>query len=551
MIRRAMIEAVTQNLRFMVHEVVGQVELTLQFFAEPTRTLVDKINSRDDYVDTLKSLILDKTYQLLQSSGGLDKKQVHLLQSVNTIAANLERIADFSVNILRQAEHLSDLKFMNRFEHQAFFEEILTGLEKIQDALNRRDIALAFRICQCEFKLDEIYAATFNTILSDLRAGGHTGDLVTSLMIMHYLERMGDSLLNIGEAIIYALVGEKMKIQQYRALTESLNASGLETPISDVEFESIWGTRSGCRIGVVGETSPDRDSARPVLFKHGNLKKLAKEKENIERWEQLAPGLPPQVCGFVDGGDGSGSILLEYLPGCTFQELILTGHEDLMKDALYIIQDVIGAAWRTTLKENPVSAEFVKQIRSRMEAVYRLHPGFNSNPGAIGELHVNSFGQLLNGLSRIEEKLKAPFSVFIHGDMNVNNIIYDSGTERLHFIDLHRSGQSDYVQDASVFLISLFRLPVFDKAIRKRLDYAALEFFDYTREFAREKNDETFEARLALGLGRSFFTSTRFELNRHFAKKMYLTSVYLLERLVQHNGRAWGDFELPRGVFTY
>lgn len=546
-----MIEAVTENLRFMVHEVVGQVELTLQFFAEPSRTLVDKINSRDDYVDTLKSLILDKTYQLLQLSGELDKQKVHLLQSVNTIAANLERIADFSVNILRQAEHLSDLKFLNRFDHQSFFEEILTGLEKIQDALRKRDIGLAFRICQCEFNLDELYASNFNTILSDLRAGGHTGNLITSLMIMHYLERMGDSLLNIGEAIIYALVGEKMKIQQYRALTESLNAVGLETPISDVEFESIWGTRSGCRIGVVGDSSPEEEKARPVLFKHGNLKKLGKEKENIAIWEKLAPGLPPKVYGFVEGEDGDGSILLEYLPGCTFQELVLTADEDLMKDALYIIQDTIGHVWRSTLRPEPVSAGFVNQVRSRMEAVYRLHPGFNSRPGAIGDLHIHSFGELLHRLDRIEDKLGAPFSLFIHGDMNVNNIIYDSGSERLHFIDLHRSGYSDFVQDVSVFLTSLFRLPVFEPAIRRRLNFVMVDFFEFAQKFAMEQNDALFEARLALGLGRSFFTSTRFELNRRFAKKMYLTSLYLLEKLIQHQDLPWESFELPREVFIY
>ena len=194
-------------------------------------------------------MILDKTYQLLQEGGRLEKKQVHYLRSCNTIASNLERIADFSVNMLRQAEHLTDLKFLNEIDYQALFEEIMTGLENILEALDRRQgWARRSRICQAEFNLDELYAANFNNILAGLRAGGHAGNLVTCLMILHYLERMGDSLLNIGEAIIFALVGERMKIQQYKALTESLSASGLETPISDVEFESIWGTRSGCRI---------------------------------------------------------------------------------------------------------------------------------------------------------------------------------------------------------------------------------------------------------------------------------------------------------------
>ena len=110
---------------------------------------------------------------------------------------------------------------------------------------------------------------------------------------------------------------------------------------------------------------------------------------------------------------------------------------------------------------------------------------------------------------------------------------------------------SDYVQDVSVFLISVFRLPVFDHRTRRRLNWSIMDFFEFARKFSVENRDETFEARLALGLGRSFFTSTRFELNRKFARKMYMRSVYLLERLTEHQGRPWSEFVLPGEVLIY
>ena len=543
-------ETVNENIRFMVHEVVSQVEQTLQFFAEPSRSLVEKINARDNYVDSLKGLILDKIYDILLHEPALDKNKVNLLRCLNTIVDNLERIADFSVNMIRQAQHLSDIFFLQHFDYEVFFEEVLAGLERIQAALDRREMALAFRICQCEFNLDELYGRNFQRILSGLRSGGDTGNLITCLMILHYLERMGDSLLNIGEAIIFAQVGEKMKIQQYRALTETLSSSGLETPISEVEFESIWGTRSGCRIGVVGEKS-EEDSARPVLFKHGELKKLEKEKENIERWEELAPGLPPEVCGFVAGEDGNGSILLEYLPGCTFQELVVTGSQEMMMDALFMVEETVGQIWRTTMKQEKVRAGFIRQIRDRMDAVYRVHPQFKGKSSCVGDLKIRSFGELIREIEQIERNLNSPFSVFIHGDFNINNIIYDSYRERIHFIDLHRSRQTDYIQDVSVILISLFRLPFFVPAIRARLNYAIMDFFEFAKNFSIRFNDDTFEVRLALGLARSLFTSTRFELNSKFAKRMLLISTYLMERISDHSGRPWEDFELPGETLIY
>ncbi|MEW6262064.1 MAG: PhoU domain-containing protein [Thermodesulfobacteriota bacterium] len=545
-----MLTAVTENLRFMVNEVIAQVEQAFKFFAEPTRAMMDKINSRDDYIDNQKSMIEEETYVLLQSGGKLTRTQANLLRSINTIASNLERIADFAVNMLRQAGHLSNPGFIGNFEYESFFEEVLVGLKRIVPALDRKDINLAFRICQCEFKLDEVYGARFKRILSNLCAGGEQGNLVTCLLIFHYLERMGDSLLNIGEAIIFGLVGEKMKIQQYRALSESLTASGLNTAISEMEFESIWGTRSGCRIGVVGEKAQP-DSARPVLFKHGNLKKLKKERENIERWEQLVPGLPPQVRGFVPGEEDDGAILLEYLPGRTFQDIVLTAEAALMMKSLALIERTMGQVWLATMKPEPVRADFVEQVRSRMEAVYRLHPDFNKKPRWIGDLKLNSFAELLEALEEVERQLEAPFSVFIHGDFNINNLIYDPDMEQLHFVDLHRSAQTDYIQDVSVFLTSLYRLPFFESEIRHRLNFAIMDFFEFAKDFAASREDRTFEARLALGLGRSFFSSTRFELNRKFAKKMHLLSLYLLEKLVAYQGRPWPDFELPGEILIY
>ena len=544
------LEGISENLSFMVHEVVAQVTHTQQFFAEPTRTLMEEINSKDNYIDTLKSLIQDRSFDMLRRSTHLDKHEVIMLRTRFTIAVNLERVADFAVNMTRQAQHLNPVTFFHRFDSEPLFDEVLTGLGHIQNAINRRDISLAFRVCQCEFSLDEMYGQNFKLILEMLRSGEETGNLVTALMIFHYLERMGDSLLNIGEAIIHTIIGENLKIQQYQGLRDSLSAAGLETPISQVEFESIWGTRSGCRIGLVGDKEPDPEQ-QPVLFKHGNARKLKKEKENIEIWEKLVPGLPPRVKGFQEGENGDGSILLEYLPGCNFQEIVLSPEDQMMSDALFMIEEIVGHVWQATMQPERVNANFIKQIRERMDGVFRLHPEFISPSRKIGDLAIPSLGELLSALERCEQDLYAKFSVFIHGDFNANNLIYDSRRERIHFIDLHRSARSDFVQDVSVFLVSLFRLPVFDAKTRGRLNYAIMDFFEFARKFASQHEDDTFEARLAFGLARSFFTSTRFELNRRFARKMNRLSVYLLDNIQAHGSQPWESFRLPVEVLIY
>lgn len=545
----SILDEIRENFRFMVTEVVSQMEQTLSFVQSPSRRGMAKIVSGDDYIDTLKSLIEEKTFRLHSAPQLMVKQDVAVLRSLNTITSNLERMADFAVNIPRQMSHLQDRAFVLRFGFEDLFAEVLSGLSVIVEAVDKRDASLAFRICQCEFNLDSQHKENFAQVLKELRSGGEPGDLVTVLFISNYLERMGDSLLNIGEAILFSVVGEKMKIHQYRALTDSLSSNGVEAPISQVEFESIWGTRSGCRIGVTRDFAGK--AARPVLFKHGNYQKLKDEKKNTEFWDRLIPGLPPKIWEFQPDGEGNGSVLMEYLTGCTLQEMVLNSDEADLGNALFLLEETLGRAWTATKEPEDASSDFVGQIRSRQSAVFRMHPDFNTGQLDIGKLSVPSFEHLLSLVEETTRGLSVPFSVMIHGDLNLNNIIYNGDQERLHFIDLHRSRQTDYIQDVSVFLVSNFRLPVFERNIRERLDSTIETFLLFTKKFAELTGDTTFQARLALGLARSLFSSARFEMNRGFARSMFLRSVYLLEKLAEHRGRPWGEFSVSTEALIY
>ncbi|MBF0226914.1 MAG: phosphotransferase, partial [Desulfobacterales bacterium] len=141
--------------------------------------------------------------------------------------------------------------------------------------------------------------------------------------------------------------------------------------------------------------------------------------------------------------------------------------------------------------------------------------------------------------------------IVIHGDFNVNNIVYNKGKKKINFIDLYRSSQFDYIQDASVFLVSNFRLPVFERRLRDRLNSLIKEFYGFFKEFASDKKDTTFEIRMALALARSFFTSARFELNYSFSKNMVMRAHYLMEKIVGFQGESFENFKLPESILYY
>jgi len=122
---------------------------------------------------------------------------------------------------------------------------------------------------------------------------------------------------------------------------------------------------------------------------------------------------------------------------------------------------------------------------------------------------------------------------------------------RINFIDLHRSGYMDYVQDISVFMVSNYRLRVLDKELRRRILGQGCSMYDFSAAYAKKIGDKTFNLRLALGLARSFATSTRFVLDKKLANAMWFRSRYLIERVLETNPKRAVKFSLPiREIFS-
>lgn len=546
-------EGLRENFQFLVIAVRNQVSKTLDYLNSPEPDLFEAIVRRDDHIDNLRNAIENKCFLRTFSSANLSRDQLNSLRAMHIIAVNLERIADFSVNIVRQLDYLSDYKFLYSFDYEEMFQEVFAGLSEVVFALENRDLSRTLAICRTENRLDQLYKAHFDRIMEELKSVSHApGDHITILFIVRYLERIGDSLLNIGEAILFAIIGEKIKINQFQALQETLSKSGFEGSFSDMDLQFFWGTRSGCRIGRLANREESQKKAQSSVFKEGELGKIRSERENLERWQQIFPGLVPRTFSYhEERAENRASLLLELLPGCTLDEAILSVDRETLENATFIFQETLSEIWRTTQEPIPVKTDYIDQIRKRLPAVKEVHPRLERSEQCIGPTRMHATRDLLQRLSAIETELPAPFSVFIHGDMNVNNIVYDHVKQKISFIDVHRSKCSDYLQDISVFLVSNFRMPVFEPRYRQRLTDLTLKMLSFAHDFAERSGDRTFWARLALAVARSLYTSTRFELDVGFAKDMFLRAHFLMDKMVCHAGKPWETFRFPTETLVY
>ena len=540
-------DGIEENLRFLILEVRKQVEKTRKFLARPSRELLDNVRAKDDYIDNLKSIIQRKCFKYAGKTR-LQDAEIDLIKAIEVVAVNLERIADFSENIIGQAGYIIDHNVLDEYDFDPMFEIVLRALDLTGEAILQQDVQVALSVCRAEDELDRHYGRMFHQVLEDMRQGGDPQPLVTVIFIYRYLERMGDSLLNVGEAVISAALGERIKIDRFWALEDSLESSDLNVlkeNLRNVALRPMGETKSGCRISSV-ET--DNTNRRAVIFKDGKLGKLLDEKESIERWHEIMPGLAPRIHSFHHQGE-NGSILFEYLPGRTFEEIVTRGEINEIDLALEDICNALLELWTKTRDNTARPAGYMKQLRSRLGDVYELHPNFRQEGWQVDGMTFPALEDLIERAHALEEQhLQPPFSVFIHGDFNIDNIIYDAPNRSVHFIDLHRSRHTDYLQDVSVFIISNFRLQVFESVVRNRLSYVAQSFFEFVRSFAEVNGDPMFQARLALGIARSFATSARFVLDEDFARTMFMRARYLLERLLEHPVESLAAFKIPENV---
>jgi len=544
-------QGLEENFKFISLEVANQIKATTSFLSSPSHELYDKIVSRDDYIDNLKNIVENNCFSKIHTDKRISKKRIDEIRSVHIMCVNLERIADFCVNIVGQVGYLSDPAFLHRFDYKSMLAEIKKSASQILPSHERQDLGGALSICRSEYTLDQMYKANFDRVMAELIAGRNMQDYVTVLFIFRYLERIGDSLLNIGEALLFSIIGERVRIEQFQALQQTLSSTGFTGCISEIDFQSIWGTRSGCRISRIGGKEPQKiDYTHESVFKEGNLTKIRNEKENIERWQKIFPGLGPRIFSYQEEARKA-SLLVEFLPGCTLDEIILTTSREVVDWVLVTLEQTVEELWELSKRDTPARTRYIRQIRDRLDQIKQVHPEFVRNAKGVGAARVESTRELLAKCEEVEKDLRGPLSVFIHGDFNTNNIVYNQSRERIHFVDLSRSEMSDYVQDGSVFLVSNFRMPVFEEKLRDQLNHVIQEFYEFLKGFARGHGDRTFDARMALGLARSFYTSTRFEMNSEFAKEMYLRAVFLLEKVVNHRERPWEEFELPSHVLYY
>jgi len=519
---------IRNNLRFLVIEVSTQLASLERYFIEPTPHHAAAVISRSGYAMNLTQRIHADSYQYIACHK--EKKTATLLfTALSTIAGSLEQVSQLCGDCIQHACTITHHACLQASHYTDLLEQVSYAIRLIEPAIFTNNTQLALKIGSVEQQLKTTCDGLIANYVVALKNKVFIEDLIAALFVARSVEHIGDALLNISEALISGSLGQTVNIDRYHALHDFISHLKKKDN-QDWGLKTLAHTRSGSTISALRKKHR-RQNTILAVFKDGTKRKLQDEQESVKTWHQLYPGIAPRILSYNSRAE-SAALLIEHLQGVTFENVLLHQSVKLQRAALAQLCITLKSVWQTTRREKKVCAHFMGQLQTRLTEIYHLHPQFKQPTQQIGHLNVPAFESLLKQAQHNEAQLKPHFSVYIHGDFNSDNIIYNPAQHKINFIDLHRSGYMDYVQDVSVFMISNYRLQVLDKSLKQNVLGLTLDFYHFAAQFAKQNHDSSFELRLALGLARSFATSTRFILDKSLANAMFFRARYLIEQVL-------------------
>lgn len=547
-----------EHLHFLLLEIDQQLEHTQTYFDNPESDQANRILGRAGYAENLRTRARRSLLAQLQRSR---KSPLQFrLQATENLVAELFQFSQLGRQAISDSSrlHAFQLTELPHKECAKLISQLRYVIGQVGSALVEANSQIAIEIDSERRKLSKKLAKIMNKAVIDLGEQHRLQQAADIMFPIYALRQMIDLLGNIAESILSANLGQRMNLSRYESIADIANDTA--TAPEDLELNTIAETRSGSAIAAVTEKSKDpvsqtteQKSEYLAIFKEGDKLKVKEERQSVESWHDIYPGLAPKILSYQKRGDKA-SILIEHLPGITIERILTehtgTNHSELVEPelaepALKCLLSTLQSIWKETRTEQPANARHMEQLQKRLAAVFRVHPEFDCQEQTLCGEKVVALSELITKAANLEAQVTAPFSVYIHGDFNLDNIIYDPVENRINFIDLHRSRYMDYVQDVAVFMVSIYRLRILESHQRAELLMVAKQFLKTIRRFAKKEQDEMFEVRLALGLIRSFITSTRFILDPTLSKRMFLRAQYLLNSVTTLKLEKLNKYRIP------
>ncbi len=190
-------------------EVEGRVQQAVQALLTGDRKLAEMVKDGDPQIDNMEIELEEECLKVLALHQPV-ATDLRFIVSVLKINNDLERVADFAVNIAERAVDLSGvIKIECPYDIATMAKLVEKMLKMSLDALVEKDTELARQTITLDDEVDAMHKGNFAKVKEAIRDDPtYLDGLVYYLSISRYLERMGDLATNIAEDVVYQVDGE-------------------------------------------------------------------------------------------------------------------------------------------------------------------------------------------------------------------------------------------------------------------------------------------------------------------------------------------------------
>ena len=200
---RALME-IRSSIVELAQGVSALLEKGLRVLATPESARTIDWRKEDDQIDQMRDRIVQRILEIMTLQQ-LRTQDLRWLLGYHRMAQELERVADYACDIAELAGLSSEIKQPEEIlqmakQTQIMCEKTIESLQLEQDRVEELDRLDDF--------LDSTYIALQKRFVSESQIE-KTGYLGFSLILARTMERIGDHILNVAEALVYIKVGKQ------------------------------------------------------------------------------------------------------------------------------------------------------------------------------------------------------------------------------------------------------------------------------------------------------------------------------------------------------
>jgi phosphate transport system protein len=195
--------------------VESQIDQALQALRKFDRELADQVRGNDQLVNEMFREIRERCFAIISTQQPV-ARDLRTLMGVQYIAAELERIGDYTVRVARFTTTLAGLpRTPLRAEFGLMGELARQQVCDILDALIEHDEERAREIAAKDDEIDRLYHRVYDDLLQEIGSGVDSDTAlrsVTLMLVAHNLERIADRVTNVAEDIVFLETGQVVEL---------------------------------------------------------------------------------------------------------------------------------------------------------------------------------------------------------------------------------------------------------------------------------------------------------------------------------------------------